>query len=31
MGLGYTMEEGSIKSEKLNKLTINLHSEYRND
>ena len=28
MGLGYTMEEGSIKSEKLNKLTINLHSEY---
>lgn len=28
MGLGYTMEEGSIKSEKLNKLTLNLHSEY---
>ena len=28
MGLGYTMEEGSIKSEKLNKMTINLHSEY---
>lgn len=28
MGIGYTMEEGSIKSEKLNKITINLHSEY---
>lgn len=28
MGLGYTMEEGSIKSEKLNKITLNLHSEY---
>lgn len=28
MGLGYTMEEGSIKSEKLNKVTLNLHSEY---
>lgn len=28
MGLGYTMEEGSVKSEKLNKLTLNLHSEY---
>lgn len=28
LGLGYVMEEGSIKSEKLNKFTVNLHSEY---
>ncbi|WP_106827839.1 SusC/RagA family TonB-linked outer membrane protein [Parabacteroides pacaensis] len=28
MGIGYTMEEGSIKSEKLSKLTLNLSSEY---
>ncbi len=28
MGLGYVMEEGSIKSEKLNKLTLSLNSEY---
>lgn len=29
LGLGYIMEEGSIKSEKLNKFTVNLHSEYK--
>lgn len=29
LGLGYVMEEGSIKSEKLNKFTVNLHSEYK--
>lgn len=28
LGLGYIMEEGSIKSEKLNKFTLNLHSEH---
>lgn len=28
LGLGYVMEEGSIESEKLNKFTVNLHSEY---
>ncbi|GHV40159.1 SusC/RagA family TonB-linked outer membrane protein [Bacteroidia bacterium] len=29
LGLGYTTEEGSIKSEKLSKITINLNSEYQ--
>ena len=29
LGLGYVMEEGSIKSEKLNKFTVNLHSEHK--
>ncbi len=29
LGLGYVMEEGSIKSEKLNKMTLSLNSEYR--
>lgn len=28
LGLGYVMEEGSIKTEKLNKFTVNLNSEY---
>lgn len=28
LGLGYLMEEGSIKTEKLNKFTVNLNSEY---
>lgn len=28
MSLGYVMEEGSIKTEKLNKFTINMNSEY---
>lgn len=28
LGLGYQMEEGSIKTEKLDKLTVNLNSEY---
>lgn len=28
LGLGYVMEEGSIKAEKLNKFTVNLNSEY---
>lgn len=28
MSLGYAMEEGTIKTEKLNKVTLNLHSEY---
>lgn len=28
LSLGYVMEEGSIKTEKLNKFTINLNSEY---
>ena len=28
LGLGYQMEEGSIKTEKLNKFTVNLSSEY---
>lgn len=28
LGLGYVMEEGSIETEKLNKFTVNLHSEY---
>ncbi|NDV82084.1 TonB-dependent receptor [Bacteroides sp. 51] len=29
LGIGYTTEEGSIKSEKLSKFTINLNSEYQ--
>lgn len=29
LGLGYTTEEGSIKSEELSKFTINLNSEYQ--
>lgn len=29
LGVGYTTEEGSIKSEKLSKATINLNSEYQ--
>lgn len=29
LGLGYVMEEGSIQSEKLNKFTVNLHSEHK--
>lgn len=29
LGVGYTTEEGSIKSEKLSKITINLNSEYQ--
>ena len=28
LSLGYVMEEGSIKTEKLNKFTVNLNSEY---
>ena len=28
LGLGYVMEEGSIDTEKLNKFTVNLNSEY---
>lgn len=28
MGLGYTSEEGSIKSEKFSKVTVNLNSDY---
>ncbi len=28
LGLGYVTEEGSIKTEKLNKFTVNLNSEY---
>lgn len=29
LGVGYTTEEGSIKSEKLSKATVNLNSEYQ--
>lgn len=29
MGLGYSTEEGSIKTEKLNKITLTLNSEYK--
>ena len=29
MGLGYSLEEGSIKTEKLNKVTLTLNSEYK--
>ncbi|KAA6352376.1 TonB-dependent receptor SusC [termite gut metagenome] len=29
LGIGYTTEEGSIKSEKLSKITLNLNSEYK--
>lgn len=28
MGIGYVMEEGSVKTEKLSKVTLNLNSEY---